>query len=152
MGARSTGDALRILFIDDEPEQISVAIDLVKEVLDCTIDVATTVESAVGLLHEHPIDLVVTDIFIPLGARPGGALGPRARRYRETVRHLGGLVLLDELDRVPDPPRVLAHTACTDFELIEVLGDRVEARIPKPAPADTMLRAVLEALGLPTPG
>jgi len=142
---------VRILFIDDEPEQISVAIDLVREVLECDIDVAPSVEEAVSILHDKPVDLVVTDIFIPLGSKPGGSLGPRARRYKETVRHLGGLVLLDELDRVPDPPVVLAHTACTDFELIEVLGDRVQDRIPKPAPADTMLRAVLEALGLPTP-
>ncbi len=73
---------MRILFVDDEPEQLSVAIHLVKEVLDCTVDVATTVESAVSLLHEYPMDLVVTDIFIPLGARPGGVLGPRARRYQ----------------------------------------------------------------------
>lgn len=142
---------MRILFIDDEPEQIAVAVDLVKEVLECETLVASTVEEAVSLLHDRPFDLIVSDIFIPLGAKPGGALGPRARRYKETVRHLGGLVLLDELDRVPNGPTVLAHTACTDFELIEILGDRVEARIPKPAPADTMLRAVLQALGLPTP-
>jgi CheY-like chemotaxis protein len=142
---------VRILFVDDEPEQVAVAIDLVREVLGCDIEIASTVESAVALLHRTPVDLVVTDIFIPLGAKPGGALGPRTRRYKETVRHLGGLVLLDELDRVPNPPMVMAHTACTDFELIEVLGDRVETRIPKPAPADAMLRAVLEVLGLPTP-
>jgi CheY-like chemotaxis protein len=142
---------MRILFIDDEPEQISVAVGLVREVLDCHVEVAASVESAVSILHNQPVDLVVTDIFIPLGATPGGPLGPRARRYKETVRHLGGLVLLDELERVPNPPVVLAHTACTDFELIEVLGDRVQQRIPKPAPADVMLCAVLEALGLPTP-
>jgi len=142
---------MRILFIDDEPEQIEVAVGLVREVLECEVVTVSTVEAAVSQLHEVAFDLVVTDIFIPLGARRGGALGPRARRYKETVRHLGGLVLLDELDRVPNPPTVLAHTACTDFELIEVLGDRVHDRIPKPAPADVMLRAVLEALGLPTP-
>ena len=142
---------MHILFIDDEPQQIAMAVNLVRQVLECTVDVASTVESAVERLHAQTIDLVVTDIFIPLGATPGGPLGPRARRYQETVRHLGGLVLLDELERVPDPPIVLAHTACTDFELIEVLGDRVQSRIPKPAPADVMLRSVLEALGLPTP-
>jgi CheY-like chemotaxis protein len=142
---------MRILFIDDEPEQIEVAVGLVREVLECEVVMVDSVERAVARLHEETFDLVVTDIFIPLGARQGGALGPRARRYKETVRHLGGLVLLDELDRVPNAPPVLAHTACTDFELIEVLGDRVQARIPKPAPADVMLRAVLEAMGLPTP-
>ena len=142
---------MRILFIDDEPEQIEIPIGLVREVLECEVVTVDSVEQAVASLHDQPFDLVVTDIFIPLGARRGGALGPRARRYKETVRHLGGLVLLDELDRVPNAPPVLAHTACTDFELIEVLGDRVHARIPKPAPADVMLGAVLEALGLPTP-
>jgi CheY-like chemotaxis protein len=142
---------MRILFVDDEPEQIEVAVGLVREVLECEVVVVPTVEAAVACLHEKPFDLVVTDIFIPLGARRGGALGPRARRYQETVRHLGGLVLLDELDRVDNPPIVLAHTACTDFELIEVLGDKVHGRIPKPAPADAMLRSVLEALGMPTP-
>ena len=76
---------MRILFIDDEPEQISVAIELVREVLECDIDLASTVEAAVALLHEKPYDLVVTDIFIPLGAKPGGALGPRARRYKQTT-------------------------------------------------------------------
>ncbi len=143
---------MRILFIDDEPEQIEMVTRLVHEVLDCPVDVVSTVESAVEHLHNASYDLVVTDIFIPLGAKPGGALGPRARRYRETVRHLGGLVLLDEVDRVPNPPRVLAFTACTDFELIEVLGDKVHGRVPKPAPAEVMLRAVLEALDLPVPG
>ena len=142
---------MRILFIDDEPEQIAVSVDLVREVLDCETVTVDTVERAVEQLHEAPFDLVVTDIFIPLGARRGGVLGPRARKYAETVRHLGGLVLLDELDRVPNAPPVLAHTACTDFELIEVLGDRVHDRIPKPAPADAMLCSVLDALGLPTP-
>lgn len=142
---------MHILFIDDEPKPLSVAIDLVREVLDCTTAVASSVEAAVTILQQRTVDLVVTDIFIPLGATPGGPLGPRARKYKETVRHLGGLVLLDELERVKNPPIVLAHTACTDFELIEVLGDRVEARIPKPAPPDVMLGAILEALGLPTP-
>jgi hypothetical protein len=66
--------------------------------------------------------------------------------------HLGGLVLLDELDRVEPAPRVLAHTACTDYALLEVLGDRVTAQVPKPAPVDVLLRAVMEALDLPVPG
>jgi hypothetical protein len=61
------------------------------------------------------------------------------------------VVLLDELDRVNPAPKILAHTACTDFALLEVLGERVTARVPKPAPVDVLLRAVLEALDLPTP-
>lgn len=143
---------MRILFIDDDPEHIHVVSCLLRDVLECEVEVVSTVETAVARLHATRFDLVVTDIFIPLGSEPRKSMGPRARRYAETVRHLGGLVLLDELDRVTDPPAVLAHTACTDYELIEVLGDRVNGRVPKPAPAEVMLRSVMEALGLPTPG
>ncbi|MFN7146628.1 MAG: hypothetical protein ACK4YP_22835, partial [Myxococcota bacterium] len=73
-------------------------------------------------------------------------LGPRARRYAEQVEHLGGLVLLDELDRVDHAPILLAHTACNDPILIELLGERVAARVRKPAPTEVLLNAVLEAL------
>ena len=88
---------------------------------------ANSVEAAVRALHDITFDLVVTDIFIPLGSKPRDAMGPRSRRYEETVQHLGGLVLLDELDRVTPRPKVLAHTACTDMALIEILGDCVSA-------------------------
>jgi DNA-binding NarL/FixJ family response regulator len=99
----------------------------------------------VQALHAEPTDIVITDIFIPLGVRPRELLGPRARRYAENLVHLGGLLLLDELDRVDPPPKVLAYTACTDFELLQVLGDRVTARVPKPCPADVLLQAVMDA-------
>ena len=120
--------------------------------LDAQVDQVDSVEAAVSVLHEHTYDLVITDIFIPLGDQAREVMGPRARRYAETLRHLGGLVLLDELDRVEPAPAVLAFTACTDFELLQVLGERVNAKVPKPAPAEVMLRACLEALGLPVPG
>jgi CheY-like chemotaxis protein len=137
---------VRILFCDDDPENVEFVARTLKEALDAEVSVVTTVEEAVGALHAARHDLVVADLFIPLGKGPGGALGPRARRYAEQVDHLGGLVLLDELDRVPDPPILLAHTACTDPILIELLGERVAARVRKPAPAEVLLRAVLQAL------
>jgi CheY-like chemotaxis protein len=143
---------MRIVFVDDEPENVELVARTLAEALDAEVHVATTVEQAVELLHAAETDLVIADIFIPLGRSPKGTLGPRARRYAETVRHLGGLVLLDELDRVVPAPKVLAHTACTDFALLEVLGDRVHAKVPKPAPVDVLLRAALEALDLPVPG
>lgn len=143
--------AMRILFIDDEPEHVSLIAEIIHDALGADVSVAGSVEQAVGLLHSDDYTLVVTDIFIPLGDNPRGNLGPRARRYEENLQHLGGLVLLDELDRVEPAPRILAHTACTDFELLEILGERVYARVPKPAPADVLLRAVIEALDLPTP-
>lgn len=142
---------MRILFVDDEPGHVDVVQRTVAEALDAQVVVADSVEAAVRALHETSFDLVVTDIFIPLGSKPRDAMGPRSRRYEETVQHLGGLVLLDELDRVSPRPKVLAHTACTDMALIEILGDCVAARVPKPAPVDVLLRAVLEALDLPAP-
>jgi CheY-like chemotaxis protein len=142
---------MRVLFVDDDPEHVGAVAAILADALGADVAVAVSVEEAVTALHAAPVDLVVTDIFIPLGRQPRAALGPRARRYAETVQHLGGLVLLDEIDRLPRPPKVLAHTACTDFALIEVLGERVAARVPKPAPVDVLLRAALEALDLPAP-
>ena len=142
---------MRILFIDDEPEHVSLIAEIIHDALGLEVTVTGSVEAAVECLHQKSYELVVTDIFIPLGENPRRALGPRARRYEENLVHLGGLVLLDELDRVEPAPRILAHTACTDFELLEILGERVHARVPKPAPADVLLRAVMDALDLPTP-
>ncbi len=143
---------MRILFVDDEPTHVDVVRRTLEDALDADVVVADSVEAAVRLLHQSTFDLVVTDIFIPMGSRPREAIGPRSRRYEETVQHLGGLVLLDELDRVLPRPKVLAHTACTDLALIQILGDCVTERVPKPAPVDVLLRTVLSALDLPGPG
>ena len=91
-------------------------------------------------------DLVVTDVFIPVHSVPESQLGPRARRKTEHIEHLGGLVLLDEIDRLTDPPLLLAHTACVDPVLIELLGERVVERVRKPAPTEVLLDAVLRVL------
>ena len=69
-----------------------------------------------------------------------------ADRISEEIGHR-----LDELDRVVPQPKVLAHTACTDMALVEILGSCVHARVPKPAPVDVLLRAVIDALDLPVP-
>jgi hypothetical protein len=42
---------------------------------------------------------------------------------------------------------VISFTACTDHVLLELFGDRVARRIPKPAPLDTLLPALLCAVG-----
>ena len=143
---------MRVLFVDDEPEGLALTTRLLREVLGATVDVVPTVEAAVAALHGAPYDLVVTDLFIPLGARPREILGPRSRRYAENLQHLGGLILLDELALLAHRPKVLAHTACTDFALLDVLQGVVDGKIPKPAPPDVLLKAVLEALELPVPG
>lgn len=137
---------MRLLFVDDDPENIEGVARTLREALDADVVVAGTVEGAVSALHRAPVDLVVTDIFIPMGTRPRDAMGPRARRYAEQIEHLGGLVLLDEIDRVQPVPVVLAHTACVDPVLVELLGERVYARVRKPAPFEVLLDAVLDAL------
>ena len=97
-------------------------------------------------LHRSRWRAVIMDLFIPLGDHPQRILGPRARGYQESVDHLGGLVLLEELDRLDDRPVVISHTACTDHVLLDLFGDRVARRIPKPAPMDTLLQNVMEVL------
>ncbi|TVQ92230.1 MAG: response regulator [Deltaproteobacteria bacterium] len=134
------------LFVDDEPENVQILVDILSDVVDGPVMIATTVTEAVERLHEHNFLLVVMDVFIPLGDHPNRVLGPRAARLQDKVDHLGGLVLLEEIDRLVDRPKVLAHTACTDHALLEIFSGRVEARIPKPAPIDTALRDVLEVL------
>ena len=137
---------MRILFVDDDPEHVAFVAETIEEALDAEVTLSQSVEEAVDAIHRGAFDLVVTDIFIPLGRQPRNTLGPRARRYEETLQHLGGLVLLDEIERLNPNTRILAHTACTDFELLEVLGERVEDRVPKPAPVDVLLRAVMDVL------
>lgn len=137
---------MRLLFVDDDPENVEGIARTLREALEIEVVVVTTVEAAVFELHRAPVTLVVTDLFIPMGARPQDAMGPRARRYAEQLEHLGGLVLLDEVDRVEPPPIVLAHTACVDPILLELLGERVYARVRKPAPFEVLLEAVLDAL------
>lgn len=135
-----------VLFVDDELENIELIAEILGEALDMPVLVEQTVEGAVARLHEHQLTAVVMDLFIPLGAHPDRVLGPRARRYQDQVDHLGGLILLEELDRVHPRPIVISHTACTDHVLLEIFGDRVARRIPKPAPMEMLLRNVIEVI------
>jgi CheY-like chemotaxis protein len=136
-----------ILFVDDEQENVILAAEILGEALELPVVVATSVEEAVMHLHQREWALVVMDLFIPLGDHPDRVLGPRARRYQEQVEHLGGLVLLEEIGRLLVKPTVVSHTACTDHVLLEVFGDAVSRRIPKPAPLDTLLSNVMELMG-----
>ncbi len=138
-----------LLFVDDEPENVRLVAEILGESLELPVEVVATVELAVEKLHEQPWRAVIMDLFIPLGEHPDRVLGPRAKRYQDDVEHLGGLVLLEEIARLPDPPLVLSHTACTDHVLLELFGDLVARRIPKPSPIDTVLSNVMEALAEP---
>ena len=137
----------QLLFIDDEPYNLELAIDILQEVIaDCTITVTETAHDSIQWLSEHKPDLVIMDIFLPLGQRIEDSLGPRAKEYNDTLRHLGGIAILDFLDKQSNPPKVLTHTACTDFELLEVLGDIVHDRIPKPASVEVLLETIQKEL------
>ncbi len=134
--------------MDDDPENVEGMARVLREAFGSAegdILVSTTVEDAVAALHRPGpgIDIVVVDLFVPMGTSPRGVLGPRARKYAEDIEHLGGLVLLDEIDRLDPPPTVLAHTACTDPILITLLGERVHTRVPKPAPFEVLLNAIM---------
>ncbi|MEQ1503241.1 MAG: hypothetical protein ABMB14_13475 [Myxococcota bacterium] len=133
-----------ILFVDDEPDNVELTAQILRDALEVEVIVTASVEEAVAVLQSRPIRIVVMDLFVPLGDHPHRVLGPRARRYQEHVDHLGGLVLLEEIERLPRVPIVVSHTACTDSVLHELFGDRVERQIPKPAPVDTLLNALLE--------
>ena len=135
-----------LLFVDDEPHNIEAVIKILNESIDVDIHLVMSVEDAIQKLNDHEFDVVITDIFIPLGKNARNNIGPRARQYEENLRHLGGLALLDAIDSLSSPPKVLAHTACTDFALLEVLGEHVVDRIPKPAAIDIVLKAILDCL------
>ena len=135
-----------LLFVDDEPENVALAAEILAESMGVEVVVADSVEQAVELLHDREWKAVIMDLFIPLGDHPHRVLGPRARKYQENVEHLGGLILLEEIGRMARPPLVVSHTACTDHVLHELFGDQVERLIPKPAPLDTLLVNLMEAL------
>ena len=135
-----------ILFVDDELENVQIVAEILGEALDEPVEMVASVELAVERLLDHQWRALVMDLFIPLGDHPRRVLGPRSRRYQDQVEHLGGLILLEEVERLTYEPIVIAHTACTDHVLLELFGDRVLRRIPKPAPLDTLLHNLLEVL------
>jgi DNA-binding NtrC family response regulator len=137
----------KLLFVDDEPSNVNWAIDVLKlSIPELFIDLTETVEDTLLLLSDNDYDLVVMDIFIPMGSTAIQTLGPRVRKYQENMRHLGGLAILDYIEKMKNKPRVLAHTACTDFALIEILGDLVYDRIPKPTSVDILVNEIRNAL------
>lgn len=135
-----------VLFVDDELDNVELIAEILGESLEMPVVVEETVEAAVARLHETEFTAVIMDLFIPLGDHPDRVLGPRARRYQDQVDHLGGLVLLEEIERLATRPIVMSHTACTDHVLLEIFGDRVARRIPKPAPLDMLLRNVIDVI------
>lgn len=134
-----------VLFVDDEPENVELAAEIVGEATGRPVAVAGTAHDAITQLEAGGWALVVMDLFLPDGGEDT-ALGPRGLRYEDRIEHLGGLRILDALEAMVDPPCVVSHTACTDHVLLELFGERVVRRIPKPAPLDTLLANLMEVL------
>ena len=137
---------MKLLIVDDEPYNLEAACRVLKESLDAEVVVAETVSQAIEVLLEQEFDLIITDIFIPMGPDFKDYVGPRARKYQDDMEHLGGLALLDSIEKISNPPKILVHTACTDFALLQAFGEHVVGRIPKPAPMDILLKEVRDAL------
>ena len=143
---------MRILFIDDQPDGHAPLIRTLREAFeDGEVAVADSLEAAREHLADGPWDVVVLDIFLPLTRRPEQP-GRLARKYEENVRHLGGLVILDDIARMRDPPPVLGHSEASDPELLQSIADHLVARVPKPASPAVLLRAILDVVLPPEPG
>lgn len=135
-----------VLFVDDEPHEVRIISRVLGDALGVTVAVAATVAEAVRQLYDRRWQCVVMDVFIPLGDHPQKILGPRAHRWQEQVEHLGGLLLLEEIERLDPAPLVVCHTACTDHVLLDIFDGRVEARLPKPVALEVLLDRLRDLL------
>ncbi len=138
-----------ILFIDDSPERYNVAFSILQATQDnMNIYLSSNVRSTIRLMCDVEFDLVVLDVFIPIGEGAEDTLGNRAKMYEGEYQHLGGLELIDFLNKMEDKPKVLMHTACFDYDIISMFSEVVDDRIPKPASIDVFIKAVIGALNL----
>ncbi|MSQ00749.1 MAG: response regulator [Myxococcales bacterium] len=135
----------RVLFVDDDPDQVRACAAALQSAGVAEVETVMTVGAAVAALYARPVDLLVMDLFVPLGDAPE-ALGPRARKYHQHLQDAGGIVLLDELGRLGTRPHTLLHTACREPAVLELTQGLVQGRVRKPAPAEVLLDAVLTAL------
>ena len=138
-----------ILFIDDSPERYNVAFSILQATNDnMNIYLSSNVRSAIRLLCDVHFDLVILDVFIPIGDGAEDTIGSRAKMYEGEHQHLGGLELVDFLSKMENKPQVLMHTACFDYNIISLFSEIVDDRIPKPAPIDVFIKSITEALNL----
>jgi CheY-like chemotaxis protein len=138
-----------ILFIDDSPERYNVAFSILQATNDnLNIYLASNVKSSIRLLCDTDFDLVIMDVFMPLGDGADEVIGKRADMYVENLQHMGSLELLDFLRRMDERPIILMHTACFDHNVISVFNEIIDDRIPKPAPVEVFIKSITEALNL----
>ena len=79
---------------------------------------AQDVRTALQIINdEEDLDIVITDIFIPTGGDLRQLIGPRARKYEETLQHLGGLIILDALELLHPIPKIITHASLHRFRI-----------------------------------
>ena len=138
-----------ILFIDDSPEKYNVAFSILQATTSgMNIYLSSNVRSTIRLLCDVKFDLVILDVFIPIGEGAEDTIGSRAKMYQGEHQHLGGLELVDFLNKMENKPQVLMHTACFDYDIISLFSEVVDDRVPKPAPIDVFIKSIIEALNL----
>lgn len=64
---------VRILFVDDEPSHAQIVLGLLRTVLDARTQVVSTVGEAVEALQKERFDLLITDLFLPMGPAPANS-------------------------------------------------------------------------------
>tara|TARA_R110000822_G_scaffold292331_1_gene414317 strand:- start:288 stop:713 length:426 start_codon:yes stop_codon:yes gene_type:complete len=138
-----------VLFIDDEPERYTTVLSVL-QALDEKINIylASDVRSSIRLLCDSEFDLVIMDVFLPLGEGAEEVLGKRVEIYTGNLIHMGSLELLEFISKMSNRPKVLLHTECYDHDVISVFNQIVDDRLPKPAPVERFIKAVIEALSL----
>ena len=109
---------------------------------------SSNVRSTIRLLCDVKFDLIILDVYIPIGEGAEDTLGGRAKMYEGEFQHLGGLELIDFLDKMENRPKVLMHTACFDYDIISMFNPIVDDRIPKPASIDVFINTIVRALNL----
>ena len=138
-----------ILFIDDTPEKYNTSFGILQATQDnINIYLSSNVRSTIRLMCDVKFDLIIMDVFIPIGEGAEDTLGNRARIYEGEYQHLGALELIDFLNKMENKPTVLLHTACFDYDIVSMFSEVVDDRIPKPASADVLIKAVIKALNL----
>ena len=138
-----------ILFIDDSPERYNVAFSILQATNDnLNIYLASNVKTSIRLLCDVKYDLVILDIFIPLGEGAEEVIGKRADVYTGELQQMGSLELLDFLRRMDERPTIYMHTACFDHNVISVFNEIIDDRLPKPAPIEVFIKSITEALNL----
>jgi CheY-like chemotaxis protein len=137
----------RLLFIDDNPEHFRMILNTLEFIIDdLKVDYSRDVSGAIDLLCQKEYDIIVMDVFVPLGTKRS-VIGPKTKLYEDLESsHLGGLEILHFLEKMNEMPTLLLHTACLDANLINIFGEKAKSRIPKPSPPEVFINKISQAL------